>query len=166
MFPNCKSKAQFTIYLTYVLEMHSHFQYWHPLPGLSFFGSHLRKYSIWYGRYPSRQSAITGTGRDSFRTISGTGLCHFRYGHSLGPVPKLGSMRMVPFPGRGSASSGRVIHWAPYRNWAPCVWSHFRYGALPVPVRSFTWGGTDKNAFFLTVPKLIMSCPTCLASSQ
>jgi hypothetical protein len=68
-------------------------------------------------RYPSRQSAITGTGRDSFRTISGTGLCHLRYGHSLGPVPKLGSMRMVPFPVRGSASSGTVIHWAPYRNW-------------------------------------------------
>jgi hypothetical protein len=45
--------------------------------------------------------SIIGTGRDSFRTISGTGLCHFRYGHSLGPVPKLGSMRVVPFPGRG-----------------------------------------------------------------
>ena len=67
--------------------------------------------------YPNRQSAITGNGCDSFHTISGTGLCHFWYGHSLGAVPKLGSMRMVPFPVRGSASSGTVIHWAPYQNW-------------------------------------------------
>ena len=83
-------------------------------------------------RYPNRQSAITGTARDSFRTISGTGLCHFRHGHSLGPVPKLGSMRVVPFPVWCSSSSGTVIHWAPYQNWALCTWSHFRYGALPV----------------------------------
>jgi hypothetical protein len=96
-------------------------------------------------RYPNWQSAITGTGRDSFCTIFGTELCHFRYGHSLGPVPKLGSMRgshfryralpvpvrsftgprtatvcVVPFLVRGSASSGTVIHWAPYQNWALC----------------------------------------------
>ncbi len=94
-------------------------------------------------RYPNRQSTITGTGRDSFRNISGTGLCLFRYGHSLGPIPKLGSMRMVPFPVRGSACSGTVIHWVPYRYWTLCAWSHFRYGALPVPVRSFTGSRTE-----------------------
>ena len=33
-------------------------------------------------------------------------------------------MRAVPFPVRGSASSGMVIHWAPYRNWTLCAWSH------------------------------------------
>jgi hypothetical protein len=52
-------------------------------------------------------------------------------------------MRMVSFPVRGSTSSGTVIHWAPYRNWAPCAWCHFRYGALPVPVRSFTGPRTE-----------------------
>jgi hypothetical protein len=61
-------------------------------------------------RYPNAQFASTGTGRDSF----------------------------VPFPVLGSASSGTVIHWAPYRNWTLCARSHFWYGALPVPVRSFT----------------------------
>jgi hypothetical protein len=98
-------------------------------------------------RYPNWQSAITGTGRDSFRTISGTELCQFWYGHSLGPVLKLGSMRVVLFPVRGSASSGRVIHWAPYQNWALCAWSHFRYGALPVPVRSFTGPRTETGLY-------------------
>ena len=70
-------------------------------------------------RYPNWQSAITGTGRDSFCTIFGTELCHFRYGHSLGPVPKLGSMRG----------------------------SHFRYRALPVPVRSFTGPRTGTGLY-------------------
>ncbi len=66
---------------------------------------------------PNWQSAITGTERDSFCPISGTGLCQFRYGCSSGPVPELDSMRMVPFPVPGSASSGTVVHRAPYRNW-------------------------------------------------
>jgi hypothetical protein len=66
--------------------------------------------------YPNWQSAITGTGRDSFV-----------------PFPVLG----VPFPVLGYAISGTVIHWAPYRNWTLCAWSHFRYRAMPFPVRSF-----------------------------
>ncbi len=68
--------------------------------------------------------------------ISGTGLCQFRYGHLLVPIPELDSMRIVPFPVLGSASSGMVICWAPYQNWTLCVWSHFQYWALPVPVRA------------------------------
>jgi hypothetical protein len=83
---------------------------------------------------PNWQSAITGTGRDSFRPIFGTGLCHFRYGCSLGPVPELDSMCVVPFLVLGSASSGTVVHWAPYRNWTLCAWSHFQCQALPIPV--------------------------------
>jgi hypothetical protein len=106
-------------------------------------------------RCPNRQSAITGTGRDSFRTISGTGLCHFRYGHSLGAVPKLGSMRVVPFPELGYASSGTVIHWAPYQNWTLCAWSHFRDGALPVPVRSFTGSRTKTGLYARWVRPLV-----------
>ena len=43
-------------------------------------------------RYPNAQFASTGTGRDSCRPISGIGLCQFRYGHSIGPVPELDSM--------------------------------------------------------------------------
>ena len=49
-------------------------------------------------RSPNWQSAITGTGCDSFHTISGTGgtgLCHFRNGHSLGPILELDSMCVV-----------------------------------------------------------------------
>ncbi len=54
--------------------------------------------------------------RDSIRPISGTG---------------------IPVPVRGSASFGTGIRWSPYRNWALCAGSQFRYGALPVPVLAF-----------------------------
>ena len=96
--------------------MHSHFQYWHPLPVLSFFGSHLRKFSIWCGTQAGNL-----------------------------PLLVLGVTHFVQFPVLGYAISGTgtVIHWAPYRNWAPCAWSHFRYGALPVPVGSFTGPRTE-----------------------
>ena len=67
-------------------------------------------------RYPNAQFASTGTGRDSCRPISGIGLCQLRYGHSIGPVPELDSIRAVPFPVRGSASSGTVIFRVPYQN--------------------------------------------------
>ena len=70
-------------------------------------------------RYPDAQFASTGTGRDS----------------------------LVPFPVLGSASSGTVIHWAPYRNWTLCARSHFRYGALPVPVWSFTGPRTGTGLY-------------------
>ncbi len=86
---------------------------------------------------PNWQFAITGTERDSLCPISGTGLCQFKFGHSSGPVPELDSMQMVPFLAPGSASSGTVVHWARYRNWTLCKWSHFQYQALPVPVWSF-----------------------------
>jgi hypothetical protein len=103
-----------------------------PISSNVLFGGPFLKFSH-FVQSPNWQSAITGTGHDSFRPISGTGLCHFQYGHSLGPVPGLDSMRMVPFPVPGSASSGTVIHWAPYWNWTLCAWSHFRYRALPRP---------------------------------
>jgi hypothetical protein len=44
-------------------------------------------------------------------------------------------MRVVPFPVPGSASSGTVVFRVPYWNWTLYAWSHFRYRALPVPVR-------------------------------
>jgi hypothetical protein len=78
-------------------------------------------------RYPHWQSAIvTGTGRDLFV-----------------PFPVLG----VPFPVLGYAISGTVIHWAPYRNWTLCAWSHFRYQALPVPVCSFLGSHTGTGIY-------------------
>ncbi len=119
---------------------------------------------VLYGTITCWQTAITGTGSDSIVPflvlgsassgtvicwspyqnwtlwlcpISDTGLCQFRYGHSLGPIPELDSMRIVPIPVLGSASSGTVIRWTPYQNWTLCALSHFRYWALPVPVRSF-----------------------------
>jgi hypothetical protein len=36
--------------------------------------------------------------------------------HSLGPVPNLDSMRVVPFPVPGSASSGKFVLRVPYQN--------------------------------------------------
>jgi hypothetical protein len=58
----------------------SHFRYWAlPVPVRSFTGPR------------------TGTGLYARGPISGTGLCQFRYGHSLGPVPELDSMRVVPY---------------------------------------------------------------------
>ena len=100
-------------------------------------------------RYPNWQSAITGTGRDSFV-----------------PFPVLG----VPFPVLGYAISGTVIHWAlywnwtlcawsgsassstvifrvPYWKWTLCVWSHLWYRALPVLVRSFLGSCTGTGLY-------------------
>ena len=102
-------------------------------------------------RSPNWQSAITGTGRDSFLTISGTGLCHFRYGHSLGPKLKLDSMRVVPFPVLGYANSGTVIVRVPYQNWTLCTWSHFRYWAMPFPVRSLL-GSSTRTGLYVCGP--------------
>ena len=95
---------------------------------------HLVQYRNW-------QSAITGTGRVSFRTIFGTGLCHFRYGRSLGPIPELDSMRVVSFLVPGSSSSGMVVvrvHIgsglyvrSPISSTGLC---HFRYGHSLGPV--------------------------------
>jgi hypothetical protein len=89
-----------------------------PLPVLSFFGSHFRKFSIWYG---------TQTGNL--------------------PLLVLGVTHFVPFPVLGYAISGTVIHWALYQKWALCVWSYFRYGALPVPVQSFTGSRTETGLY-------------------
>ena len=90
---------------------------------------------------PNWQSVITGTGRDSFRTISSAGLCHFWYGRSLGPVPELGSMCVVPFQVLGSSISATVVVGVPYQNWTLWAWSHFvtglcqfRYGHSLGPV--------------------------------
>ena len=102
-------------------------------------------------KYPNAQFTRTGNGIP----ISSNGT-HFRYCPFLdstsgnipfGTVPKpqtgnlpllvLDVTHFVPFPVLGYAISGVVIHWASYRNWTLCAWSHFRYRALPVPVRSF-----------------------------
>ena len=133
-----------------VLELAFPFPVLAPISVLSFFGFHFRKFSIWYGTHTRNLPVLvlgvthsshfrywalpvpvrsftgprTGTGLYARGPISGMGLCQFRYGHSLGPVPELDSMRAVPFPVRGSASSGTDIHWAPYRNWTLCAWSH------------------------------------------
>jgi hypothetical protein len=96
---------------------------------------------------PNWQSVITGTGSDSFRTISSAGLCHFRYGRSLGPVLELGSMCVVPFQVLGSSISATVVVGVPYLNWTLCAWSHFRYQAMPVLVRSFTGPRTGTGLY-------------------
>jgi hypothetical protein len=112
-----------------------HFRYGHslgPIPKLgSMHGSHFR-----YGALPVPVRSFTGprteTGLYVRGPISGTELCQFRYGHSLGPVPKLGSIHVVPFPVRGSASTGTVIHWVPYQYWTLC--------AVGTPVGGFVVG--------------------------
>ena len=96
---------------------------------------------------PNWHSAITGTECDSFCPISGTGLCHFRYVHSLGPILELDSMRVVPFPVPGSASSGTVGFRVLYQNWTFCAWSHFGYRALPAPVWLFLGSHTGTGLY-------------------
>ena len=93
----------------------------------------------------------TGTGLYARGPISGTGLSQFRYGHFLGPVLELASMCVVPFLVPGSASSGTVIFRVPYWNWHLCVWSHFRYRALPVPVWSF-FGSRTRTGIYVRGP--------------
>ena len=92
-------------YQKWTLRAWSHFRYW-ALPVLvrSLVGSHTR------------------TGLYVCGPISGTGLCHFWYGPSLGPVPEVDSTRVVPFLVLGSDSSGTVIVRVPYQNWALCAW--------------------------------------------
>ena len=85
---------------------------------LSFFGSHFRIFSIWF-------SAQTG---------------------NL-PLLALGVTHFVPFPELGYAISCTVIHWALYRNWALCVWSHFWDGALPVLAQSFAGPCTETGLY-------------------
>ena len=125
---------------------HSHFQYWHPFPVLSFFEFHFRKFSIWYSTQTRNLPALelsvthsshvrygalpvpvqsftgprTGTGLNARGPISSTGLCQFWYGHFS----------------------------VPYRNWTLCERSHFRHGALPVPVRSFLGSRTGTGLSF------------------
>ena len=75
---------------------------------------------FWYWAMPFPEWSFTGpltrTGLYARDLISGTGLCQFRYGCVLGPVPKLDSMRVVPFPVPGSASSGTVVFRVLYQN--------------------------------------------------
>ena len=97
-----------------VLEMAFPFPVMTPISSTVLFWISLLK-NFHLVRSPNWQPAITGTGCDSFRTISSTGPCHFRYGNSLCPVPEVDSMCVVPFPVPGSAISGMVIHCAPYR---------------------------------------------------
>jgi len=96
----------------------SHFQYWHPLPTVLFW-------------IPLQEIS---------QLVHGTQTGNL-------PLLVLGVTHFVPFPVLGYAVSGTVIHWAPYRNWALCVWSHFRYGALPVPVLSFTGPHTETGLY-------------------
>ena len=74
------------------------------------------------------QSAITGTGCDSFVSFPVQGVpfpvlvyAPFPARSFTGPAPELDSMRVVPFPVPGSASSGTVIYRVPYWNWHLCV---------------------------------------------
>ena len=89
-------------------------------------------FRCWAMPFPVRSftGPRTETGLHARGPISSKGLFQFRYGRCKVPVPELGSMCVVPFPVLGYAISGTVLHWAPYRNWTLCLWSHFRYRAL------------------------------------
>jgi hypothetical protein len=71
------------------------------------------------------------------------------YSPQTGNLPLLvqSVTHFVPFLVLGSASSGTVIRRAPYQNWTLCGWSHFRYRALPVPVRTFIRPGTGTGLY-------------------
>ena len=65
-------------------------------------------------------------------------------------IPFKEIFHLVRYPNWQSAITGTgrdscctiSSHWAPYQNWAQCAWSHFRYGALPVPVQGSASSGT------------------------
>ena len=120
MYDMCKyPNAQFTITGngTPISSTGTHYQYcpfFDPTSGIFPFGTGPKPAMSFIG--PRTETGLYACG-----PISGTGLCQFRCGHSLGPVPKLDYMRVVPFPGRGSASSATVIHSVPYQNWTICV---------------------------------------------
>jgi hypothetical protein len=103
-----------------VLEMALPFPVMGPISSNVLFGGPFLE-NLRIEQSQNAQFTSTGNKRDSFCPISGTGLCQFRYGHSLGPVPELDSVQVIPFPVPGSASSGTDIHWAPYQNWTLCV---------------------------------------------
>jgi len=63
------------------------------------------------------------------------------------PVLEKSLTQFVPFLVTGSSSSGTVVHRAPYRNWTLSAWSHFRYRALPVAVRSFVGPRTGTGLY-------------------
>ena len=105
----------------------------------------------------------------------GAKACHFWYGHSLGPMLEPVSMHVVPFPPvLGYAISGTVIVRVPYRHWTLCAWFHFRYWAMPFPVRSFTGPRTgsglyarsskeeSKSAFLLALTAKVVFFVTCI----
>jgi hypothetical protein len=112
-------------------------------------------HTTYVSTYPNAQFASTGTG---IPISSSTGT-HFQYcpflgstsgNFPFGTVPKRAICQYWYWAFRyvlGPFSSGTVIHWAPYRNWTLCVRSHFRYGALPVPVRSFTGPRTGTGLY-------------------
>ena len=103
-------------------KWHSHFQLWHPFPVLSFFGFHFWKFSIWYGPQTGNL-----------------------------PLLVLGVTHFIPFPVLGYAISITFVHWAQYRSWTLCKWSHFRYRALPVPVRSLL-GSCTRTGLYVRGP--------------
>ncbi len=51
----------------------------------------------------------TGTGLCVHGPISGTGLCHFRYGPSLGPVPEVDSTLVVAFCSKEESGSAFLL---------------------------------------------------------
>ena len=108
----------------------SHFQYWHPFPVV------IHTVLFWIPLLLDSTSENFPFGMVEY--LPKRAICH----------TGTGVTHVVPFLVLGSASSGTVIQLAPYRNWTLCAWSHFRYGALPVPVGSFTGPrtGTDSSS--------------------
>ncbi len=108
----------------------SHFQYWHPFPVV------IHTVLFWIPLLLDSASENFPFGAVEY--LPKRAICH----------TGTGVTHVVPFPVLGSASSGTVIQLAPYRNWTLCVWSHFQYGVLPVPVWSFTGPrtGTDSSS--------------------
>jgi hypothetical protein len=108
--------------------------------------------------YPNAQFTSTGNGIP----ISSNGT-HFQYCPFLdstsgnfqlvwsptGNLPVLVQCvtHFVLFPVLGYAISGAVIHWAPCRNWTLCVWSNFRYWAMPFPERSLLGSRTGTRLY-------------------
>jgi hypothetical protein len=87
----------------------------------------------------------TTSGNFPFGTVHKLAICHYWNWAWLICIIS-GTGRPISSTGL-CAISDTVIHWAPYRNWTLCVWSHFRYRALPVLVRSFIGSRTGTGIY-------------------
>ena len=91
------------------------------------------------------------SGNFPFGTVPKLAICHYWYWVWL-ICTISGTGRPISGTGRPILDSMRVVIFrVPYWNWHLCVWSHFRYRALLVSVRSFL-GSRTRTGIYVRGP--------------